>query len=42
MKLVATSVVGKENSSKGSRGLIFILDLIKYKALLNVSYQADL
>ena len=30
--------VGKMVSGEGSKGSISILDLIKYKALLNISY----
>jgi len=32
-------MVKKESSGKGSKGSIFILNLIKYKTLLNISYQ---
>jgi hypothetical protein len=38
IKVSKTLVVRKESSSKGSKGSIFISDLIKYKALLNISY----
>ena len=42
LKSVVTLVVRKESSGKGSKDSIFISDLIKYKALLNISYQASL
>ena len=42
LKSVVALVVRKESNGKGSGGSIFMLDLIKYKALLNVSYQAGL